>query len=126
MRRLETLVDNLPGMVYRCRNERGWPMEDVEGEVEALTGYSPAEIERSDRLYGEEIVHPDDREDVWTAVQEAVDDSEPFEVTYRIRTKEGTTKWVWERGRSVAADDREILEGFVTDVTERTDTLRRD
>lgn len=28
-RRLETLIDNLPGMVYRCQNEQGWPMESV-------------------------------------------------------------------------------------------------
>ncbi|QCC48787.1 response regulator [Halobellus limi] len=30
-RRLETLIDNLPGMVYRCRNAPAWPMETVEG-----------------------------------------------------------------------------------------------
>ncbi|MFB6197456.1 MAG: PAS domain S-box protein, partial [Halobacteriaceae archaeon] len=41
-RQLETLIDNLPGMVYRCKNERGWPMEDVRGEVEKLTGYAPS------------------------------------------------------------------------------------
>ena len=27
-RRFETLTSNLPGMVYRCKNESGWPMED--------------------------------------------------------------------------------------------------
>jgi PAS domain S-box-containing protein len=120
VRRLEAFIDDLPGMVYRCRNDRGWPMEDVGGEVEALTGYPPSAMESRATVYGEEIVHPDDREAVWDAVQDALDAREPFELTYRIRTGDGTTKWVWERGRGVyAGDDVTALEGFITDVSER-------
>ncbi|MFB6146285.1 MAG: PAS domain S-box protein [Halobacteriaceae archaeon] len=122
-RRLETLVDNLPGMVYRCANERGWPMENVRGEVEALTGYAPADIEERGRLFGTEIIHPDDREEVWDAVQRALDTGDPFDITYRITTRDGTTKWVRERGQGIfsAAGDVEALEGFVTDITDRTE-----
>ncbi|WP_066411873.1 GAF domain-containing protein [Halorubrum aethiopicum] len=118
-RRLERLVDNLPGMVYRCVNEPGWPMEDVRGEVTALTGYRSSELEDGTDIYGERIIHPDDRERVWRSIQAAVDDREPFEITYRIRTKEGEIKWVWERGRGIRTEDGrvEALEGFITDVT---------
>ena len=120
-RRLETLIDNLPGLVYRCANERGWPMERVRGEVVALTGYEPAEIEGEAGFYGEEIVHPEDRDAVWAQVQAAVEAGEAFELTYRIRTKAGETRWVWERGRAIEGEEDtvEALEGFVTDITER-------
>ena len=120
-RRLTRLVDNLPGMVYRCRNDPDWPMEDLRGEVVDLTGYDPAELEGRSHMYGDEVVHPDDREAVWEAIQDAVEECEPFEITYRIRTKSGETKWVWERGQAIyAADgDATALEGFVTDVTNR-------
>jgi PAS domain S-box-containing protein len=120
-RRLTRLVENLPGMVYRCRNERGWPMEELRGEVSTLTGYEAAELESHPHLYSEQVIHPDDRSAVWESIQDAVAQRESFEVTYRIRTKAGETKWVWERGRGVYSGDGEVetVEGFVTDVTER-------
>jgi PAS domain S-box-containing protein len=120
-RQLETLIDNLPGMVYRCRNERGWPMEEIRGTVHQLTGYEPIEIESRDQIYGNEIIHSEDRDDVWAAVQSAIDDREAFELTYRIRTKDGEIKHVWERGIAVydASGGVEALEGFVMDVGQR-------
>ncbi len=124
-RRLETLIDNLPGMVYRTANERGWPMEAVRGEVEALTGYPPERLVEEEGFFGCEVIHPDDREAVWEDVQAAVDDDEPFELTYRIETRDGAVRWVWERGRQVAEEDGETLEGFITDITER-EAVRRE
>ena len=125
-RRLETLISNLPGMVYRCRNDPGWPMETVEGEVEPLTGYDAGTMERNEVNWGEEILHPDDRDRVWTAVQDALDADRSFEVVYRLRTRDGETKWAWERGRGVEGEDGElVLEGFITDITERKEREER-
>jgi PAS domain S-box-containing protein len=125
-RRLETLISNLPGIVYRCRNESGWPMEAVAGEVERLTGYTDERLERGDVSWGEDVLHPEDREAMWDAVQEDLDDDDAFEVTYRIVTADGTTKWMWERGRVVesASDGADVLEGFVTDITDRLERER--
>jgi signal transduction histidine kinase len=54
-------------------------------------------------------------------VSRAVERGEAFELTYRIRTRAGTVKWVWERGRAVPGPDGTVrsLEGFITDITER-------
>jgi PAS domain S-box-containing protein len=124
--RLERLVDTLPGMVYRCRNEPGWPMTSVRGEVESLTGYPADALESRAGFYGDEVIHPDDREAVWASVQSALDARESFEVTYRIRSGDGVEKWVWERGRGVYADGGEVaaIEGFVTDITDRWETTQ--
>lgn len=130
-RRLETLIDNVPGIVYRCENERGWPMESVRGEVEELTGYTPTELEARDEIFGDQIIHPDDRENVRETIQEALDSREPFEVTYRINTKDDATKWVWERGQKidVPENDLDVLEGFITDITSQkkvTEALQKE
>jgi signal transduction histidine kinase len=54
-------------------------------------------------------------------VQKALANQHPFQVIYRITTADGAEKWVWEQGRKVAygADDASILEGFITDTSER-------
>ncbi|GAA0514996.1 PAS domain S-box-containing protein [Halorubrum aquaticum] len=125
-RRLETLIENLPGMIYRCRNTPEWPMETVEGEAESLTGYTAETLERNEVVWGEEVIHPDDRENAWSAVQEAIETDGTFEVTYRIHTRAGETKWLWERGRTVRDDGGlEALEGFITDITDRKERERR-
>jgi len=117
--RLKRLIDNLPGVIYRCRNEPGWPMEEVRGELEELTGYHSAELEERAGFYGEEIIHPDDQDAVWSTIQDALEERRSFEITYRIRTRTNGVKWVRERGQGVYAADGELaaLEGFITDVS---------
>ena len=124
-RRLETLISNVPGVVYRARNEPGWPMELVRGDAERLTGYSAAALQRGEVGWGDDVLHPDDRDRLWTTVQDALADGDPFEVTYRIRTASGDTRWMWERGRAVRSasgstpGETVALEGIITDITDR-------
>ncbi|WP_302081208.1 PAS domain S-box protein [Salinibaculum rarum] len=119
-RRFATLVENLPGMAYRCRNEPGWPMESVSNGCEELTGYTADQLESGAVNWGEEILHPDDRDEMWDAVQRVLDGEETFQVTYRIRRADGEVRWCWERGQLVEnSDHEEVLEGFITDITPR-------
>lgn len=120
-RRLETLVDTLPGIVYRCRNEPNWPMEIVEGEAAEICGYTAEELASGAVSWGGDILHPDERDWLWEDVQKGLSMDGTFEVTYRIVTNDGQTKWMWERGRGVYEDDETLvaLEGFITDITAR-------
>lgn len=117
-RRLETLVDNLPGMVYRCLNDPGWTMEWVSQGSAPLTGYCPADFMRGRVSYGD-LIDPEDRQRVWDEVQQAVSEGRAFQLVYRIRARDGAQKWVWERGRGVfdASGKLVALEGFIADVT---------
>ena len=120
-RRLSTLMDNLPGMAYRCRNERGWTMEFMSQGVEELTGYGPDKLVNSKDLSYADLIHPEDREEVWETVQRAVGDDAAFTLTYRIRCADGEERWVWEKGQATEkhGDGPATLEGFVTDITRR-------
>ncbi|MCG1002820.1 MULTISPECIES: PAS domain S-box protein [Halobacterium] len=126
-RRLETLISNLPGMVYRCRNDPDWPMEFVGGECEQLTGYAADALESGDVVWGEAVIHPDDREEMWEVVQDALADDAAFEVTYRIHTQGGNRKHVWERGRGIYDADGDLrgIEGFITDITQQHERQQR-
>ena len=120
-RTLATLMANLPGMAYRCRNDPDWTLEFVSQGCMALTGYgSAALLDNTTVSYGQ-LIHPDDRAPVWDAVQAALGERRPFELTYRIGTADGEERLVWERGTGVFSSEGELeaLEGFVTDITER-------
>lgn len=125
-RMLSTLLGNLPGMAFRCANDRDRTMHYVSDACETLTGYSPdGLVESRDASYGS-LIEPQDRDVVWDTVQEALASRRPWTVTYRIRTASGGWKWVQERGVGVwsADDDLLALEGFVTDVTQGIETQR--
>jgi diguanylate cyclase (GGDEF)-like protein/PAS domain S-box-containing protein len=119
-RTMQTLLSNLPGMAYKCLNSPEWPMEFVSRGCEDLTGYTAEELTtRGGMEYGD-LIHQEDAQRVLSQVQEAVERERAFEIEYRIGTKHGEERWVWEKGRAVGKDasGREILEGFVTDITE--------
>ncbi len=118
---LTTLLGNLPGMVYRCRNDQAWTTVFVSDGCLGLTGYNSHDLIGNRVISLGDLIHPEDRQRVWTSAQEALKNRAPFELTYRITTASGAEKWVWERGRGVFAADGslEFLEGFATDITER-------
>ena len=120
-RSLNTMMSNLPGMAYRCRNDKDWAMEFVSEGSFGLTGYRPADLTEKGTVAFGQLIHPDDRDMVWNDVQEALRKKEPFQLIYRIRTAGGDEKWVWEQGCGVFSADGGLiaLEGFITDITER-------
>ncbi len=119
-RQLTTLMDNVPGMVYRCHNEPGWPMEFVSDAAREITGYAPDEFESGEVSYGDDVIVEEDREKVWEAVQRAIEGRESFSVTYRIETAADDTRWVRSDGRGVFEDGTLVdVEGIISDVTER-------
>ncbi|MGM0372352.1 MAG: PAS domain S-box protein, partial [Halobacteriota archaeon] len=120
-RQLDTLISNLPGIVYRCENEPGWPMELVRGRAKELTGYTAKELVSGAVSWGADIVHPEDQDRVNEQKNAAVEAGRPFTVTYRIRTRSGEKKWLWEQGQPVTqiGTQEPKLEGFVTDITDR-------
>jgi PAS domain S-box-containing protein len=120
-RKLSTLMSNLPGMAYRCRNDIDWTMEFVSEGVLELTGYQSSDLTLNKVSYGRKIIHPDDQERIWEEVQAALSEGRPFQFVYRITTATGAEKWVWEQGRGIFSPANELLalEGFITDITDQ-------
>ncbi len=121
LRFLQTLINNLPGFIYRCLNDRDWTMEYLTHQVEEITGYKPEDFIHNRTLAFNDIIHPDFRELLWEKWQRILAEKSVFEHEYQIITKSGEVKWVWERGRGIYNEKGEViaLEGFITDVTER-------
>lgn len=121
---LDTLVNNLEGMAYRCLNDAHWTMVFVSQGCADLTGYAPAQLLGCTGVSWEYITHPDDRLRVREVIESAVVSGQRFAVQYRITTLSGQTRHVAERGVAVRDEqDVLVLEGFVEDITQRQATL---
>lgn len=120
-RTLTAMLNDLPGMVYRCRNNPDWTMEYVSGSSYQLTGYHPQDIVNNRKLSYGSMIHPEDKQVVWDEVQNGVREDRRFELEYRIISAAGNVKWVWERGKGIFSNNDELLglEGFITDITQK-------
>ncbi|MCU0574750.1 MAG: PAS domain S-box protein [Syntrophobacteraceae bacterium] len=120
-RSMRTLLENLPGAVYRCGNDRDWTMELLSQGCKALTGYACDDLIGNRRLSTNDLVHPDDRERLWGEWQEAIAQKRAFQGEYRITDASGEVKWVWESGSPIFDDTGTLLalEGFIMDISNR-------
>ncbi len=122
---LDTLVNNLDGMAYRCRHDDTWRMIFVSQGCQSLTGYGPAELVQNAVISWEEITHTLDRARVRAQIDAAVHSGQRFAVEYRIVTQAGLIKWVHERGIAVPDEQGElVIEGFIEDVTAQRETVQ--
>ena len=117
----ELLLSNLPGMAYRCDNDRDWTMRFVSEGCYRLTGYEPEAIINSKGLAFNDLITPENRERIWKKWQEALAEKEIFQDEYAITTATGEIKWVWEQGKGIYDDNGNVIaiEGFITDITEK-------
>ncbi len=118
-RRLSTLMNNLPGIVYRCRADESFVMEFASQGSQRLLGFEPHELLGKGPNAYQRIVHPEDRKNMLDLVRETVAMRRPFSFIYRVRAASGEEKWVWEQGEGVFDDHDQLvaLEGFISDVT---------
>jgi HD-GYP domain-containing protein (c-di-GMP phosphodiesterase class II) len=118
--RFNTLLDQIPGMVYQCRTDLKHTLEYASKGSYALTGYRAEDLTLNQVVAYGDLIYPDDREMVWINVQNAVVQQKSFELVYRIHTRNRQIKWVRDLGScSIATRGiRPLLEGFITDITD--------
>ena len=119
-KKLSTIINNLRGVVFRCNNDKNWTMQYISDGIYELAGYLPNEfINNKIRTYSS-IIDPEDVNQVWNTIHDALETGYLYTIEYRIITSSGNRKWVWERGRGYYEDDKLVaLEGFISDITER-------
>lgn len=117
-RRLATLIDSLPGIVFSCGNDPYWSMTYLSEGCLELTGYTSEELVGTEGGYNA-ITHSEDLPKVIKTIDAAIALHQPYVVEYRILTKSGQQKWLWEKGNWVFDSKGEVLgiEGFITDIT---------
>ncbi len=115
------LVSEIPGAVFRRQAVKPWRFEHVSDAVEAITGYRPEDLVPPGAMAETPLALAEDQPAIAKAIKQSVATGRPYELEYRIRHADGTTRWVHDRGRGVRdrSARRTWVDGLMFDITER-------
>ncbi|HSC79816.1 MAG TPA: PAS domain-containing sensor histidine kinase [Chitinolyticbacter sp.] len=114
-----TLIDQLPGAVFRCRADSQWTMLYLSPAITTLTGLPPEALIQNRDLSFADLIHPDDRSRVAHEIRYALVGEEPYEIEYRLLPPGGQVRWIAERGRSVHLGQARLIDGMLLDIGAR-------
>ncbi|HEY9877970.1 MAG TPA: PAS domain S-box protein, partial [Leptolyngbyaceae cyanobacterium] len=125
--RLQRLIDALPGIVFRSDRNFHHSMLYLSHGCYAMTGYRSEELTSpSPSLSYSDLIHPDDLPRISATLRRAILERQPYVTEYRIRTRSGEEKWLWEKGAGVFDEQQQLLgvEGFISDISDRKQAER--
>jgi len=116
--RFRQMAENIP--------EVFWMFDNIENKLiylspafEKIWGMKTSDVYQHNEHYLERIL-PEDRQILKNAVKQQ-NLGKPTIMEYRLRMKDGSIKWIWDRSSPVFNDKGKLLRttGLVTDITER-------
>lgn len=118
---LDSIVENAPGVVYRCKNDDAWTMLFINDQIETISGYPKEDFINNNKRTYSSIIHPDDRPSIEEIINKATKEDNHFSAEYRLVDSKGNTKWVLEQGRVIFGDDESIkwIDGAIIDITSK-------
>ncbi|MFW6196661.1 MAG: PAS domain S-box protein, partial [Thermoplasmatota archaeon] len=69
-----------------------------------MLGYEEGELSNLYETW-KELMHPDDKKEMIPKILEHIENAEPFEKEFRLKTKSGVWKWISARGKTFELDD---------------------
>lgn len=114
-----TLVENVPGVVFRCETHPPWRVSHISKRITELTG-EDAEQFIHGACHFATFMHDDDIAPVAEQIEQAMAERRPYVVEYRVIDRKGRQRWVSEHGQAhFDADGQPLwLDGVLLDVTE--------
>jgi PAS domain S-box-containing protein len=122
---LRSLMQNIPGAVFRCNSI--YTMESVSNGIEGITGYLAAALIHNQEQSYLSLVYPDDILRIKNSLSQVVLDRHCHSIEYRIIHADGSIRWVCERKQGVFDQHGNLLwlDGILLDITEHKQTEAR-
>ncbi|MEA2580188.1 MAG: hypothetical protein QOE83_1080 [Actinomycetota bacterium] len=118
--RFRAIIEHIPAITYMdALNEQATSLF-VSPQIEEILGYSVMEW-MSDPDLWPKIIHPDDRPHALAENARHNETGEPFNLEYRVFTKDGALLWVQDRAVIVRDEKGAALfsNGVIMDITDR-------
>lgn len=118
---LDRLIDNLPGLTYRCSVAKNheYTMVFASKGCKDLLGISQEVVMRSPINTVERMTQENDLSTMRSTLKKAISHQQNYELYYRITPEPGTEKWIWDQGAGIYDEQGKclFLEGIMMDVT---------
>ncbi len=116
-----SLVNHVPGVIYRNIGDEDFSILFISNEIENLTGYPVSHFYENRKDGYSSLIYEDDISVVKSTIQKAIDKNEQYALEYRIKHKAGELRWVFERGQAVFEGDNQLsfLDGCIFDITDK-------
>jgi PAS domain S-box-containing protein len=120
-RELQRFIDTIGEIPYVALPSEKPEIICFAGKIKELTGYDANEI-LADSEHWENMIPPEDRERVFAAFAGCKNEGMPFNMEYRIVHKDGSLRYVNDKGEPVFDNKGEItqVEGVITPLGEGT------
>jgi PAS domain S-box-containing protein len=116
----QSIASHIPGAVYRTSGGPDGRELFLGEQIEGICGYSAREL-LAGPIRCMDVIHPDDRAMVNAATAAAMAGRRPYVIDYRIIHRDGSMRWLQDKGQAVFGEDGAplFLDGVVFDITER-------
>ena len=118
--KLEHLIANVPGAVFRCEIVAPYRDIFISDAVLELCGYDAQAFYNGDVEFYDLVV-PDQRPALNRSIAESVEHGHAYAVEFQYRHRDGSLRWIEERGQVVRneLDEPVWIDGAMFDLTER-------
>ena len=119
---IANLMDNIPGAIYRVKNDAHWTRIYISAGFNALCCPETALTDDAHRpdLNLRDLIAAPDLQRIRDAVDAAVRTDTVYEIDYPVTRSDGSTIWLSDRGRPIVGDNGDVeLEGILIDITKK-------
>jgi len=115
------LVNNVPGIVYYSLYDKEFTLLFGNKYMSRVTGYPHTDFLNNAKRKFTDLIYPEDLQKNSAIIKKALEKNEPFEVEYRVMHKNGTYRWLIDRGRGIrdSAGNITYLSGVSIDITDK-------
>jgi PAS domain S-box-containing protein len=125
--RFQTLIQNIPGAVYRCLHTETWQGMYISDAIEDIVGYPAADFfPGGDRTFAS-VICPEDLAFVDQIIDSHIHSCRPYTLEYRLIHRDGSVRWVEEKGQGVFDNGGNLLwiDGVIFEITEQKQFVER-
>ena len=122
----DILSEDVSAGILGCFNEEGFPLYVVDDNFVKILGYSNKKellLDMNSDITN--IVYRDDLPRVQEYLKSCTEPGDKYEITYRVRNKNGRFIWIKDNGKIVKAQDKIALVGVCHDVTENIENKQK-
>jgi PAS domain S-box-containing protein len=115
-----SLMNNMPGVAFRCKHNRERTILFISPNIIEVTGYTPNEFINKHIAFIN-LILSGDRELFFETIEQAIIDKRQYSVEYRIRHRNGKVLWILEKGSFDYNKQGQTkwIDGVLVDITER-------